>query len=169
MRSNFDLITLDVRMPGISGLEIIAILRNMNPHAVIAVISGFIPEQVPEEVMSCIDVLLPKPVSVDAPLEMFDGEDRDVLVQGDLAFVHVVRSEGSVLIQGSIRGSAAQPIRVEATGDVVVTGAVHYGQLTGKRILIGGRSCHSQHTSSQSVLYWQYAGNWPRRYGSVRK
>ena len=90
-------------------------------------------------------------ISPDAPLEMFDGEDRDVLVQGDLAFLHVVRSEGSVLIQGSIRGSAAQPIRVEATGDVVVTGAVHYGQLTGKRILIGGRICHSQHTSSQSV------------------
>lgn len=36
LRSNFDLITLDVQMPGISGLEIIAVLRNMNPHAVIA-------------------------------------------------------------------------------------------------------------------------------------
>jgi len=73
-------------------------------------------------------------ISPDAPLEMFDGEDRDVLVQGDLAFLHVVRSEGSVLIQGSIRGSAAQPAYILSV-----------------------------------CLYWQYAGNWPRRYGSVRK
>jgi CheY-like chemotaxis protein len=40
LRARYDLITLDIRMPGASGLEIIAILHNMNPHAVIAVISG---------------------------------------------------------------------------------------------------------------------------------
>jgi two-component system probable response regulator PhcQ len=73
LRSNFDLITLDVRMPGVSGLEIIAVVRNMNPHAVIAVISGFIPEQIPEEVMSCIDVLLPKPISVETFNALLDG------------------------------------------------------------------------------------------------
>jgi len=73
LRSNFDLITLDMRMPGISGLEIIAILRNTNPHAVIAVIFSFIPEQIPEEVMSCIDVLLPKPVSVETFNALLDG------------------------------------------------------------------------------------------------
>lgn len=73
LRSTFDLITLDVRMPGVSGLEIIAVLRNMNPHAVIAVISGFIPETIPHEVMSCIDVLLPKPVSVATFNALLDG------------------------------------------------------------------------------------------------
>ena len=73
LRSNFDLITLDVRMPGISGLEIIAVVRNMNPHAVIAVISGFIPEEIPEEVMSCIDVMLSKPVSVETFSALLDG------------------------------------------------------------------------------------------------
>lgn len=76
LRSNYDLITLDVRMPGISGLEIIAVLRNMNPHAVIAVVSGFIPEEIPGEVMSCIDVLLPKPVSVDTFGALLDGAQQ---------------------------------------------------------------------------------------------
>jgi CheY-like chemotaxis protein len=70
LRQSYDLITLDILMPGLSGLEIIAMLRNMNPHAVIAVISGFIPEQVPEEVQSCIDVLLPKPISVETFSEL---------------------------------------------------------------------------------------------------
>lgn len=73
LRSNFDLITLDVRMPGVSGLEIIGVVRNMNPHAVIAVISGFIPEEIPEEVMSCVDVMLPKPVSVETFNALLDG------------------------------------------------------------------------------------------------
>lgn len=73
LRNTFDLITLDVRMPGVSGLEIIAVLRNMNPHAVIAVISGFIPESIPAEVLSCIDVLLPKPVSVSTFHALLDG------------------------------------------------------------------------------------------------
>lgn len=73
LRSSFDLITLDVRMPGVSGLEIIAMVRNMNPHAVIAVISGYIPEEIPPEVMSCIDVLLPKPVNVETFNALLDG------------------------------------------------------------------------------------------------
>ena len=73
LRSSYDLITLDIRMPGVSGLEIIAVLRNMNPHAVICVISGFIPERIPDEVMSCIDVLLPKPVSVETFNALLDG------------------------------------------------------------------------------------------------
>ncbi|MCH8310374.1 MAG: response regulator [Chloroflexi bacterium] len=76
LRSNFDLISLDVRMPEVSGLEIIAILRNMNPHAVIAVISGFIPEDIPEEVLSCIDLLLPKPVSVETFIALLDGAQQ---------------------------------------------------------------------------------------------
>ncbi len=73
LQSIYDLITLDVRLPGISGLEIIAVVRNMNPHAVIAVISGFIPDEIPEEVMSCIDVLLPKPISVETFNALLDG------------------------------------------------------------------------------------------------
>ena len=76
LRQSYDLITLDILMPGLSGLEIIAVLRNMNPHAVIAVISGFIPEQIPEEVESCIDVLLPKPISVETFSELIDIASR---------------------------------------------------------------------------------------------
>lgn len=70
-------------------------------------------------------------VSPEEPLATFDGEDRDVLVQGDLAFVHLVRSDRSVLIHGSIRGSTQQSIRVEAKGDVIVTGSAHHAQLAG--------------------------------------
>lgn len=90
-------------------------------------------------------------VSPDEPLATFDGEDRDVLVQGDLAFVHLVRSDRSVLIHGSIRGSTQQSIRVEAKGDVIVTGSAQHAQLSGRRVLVGGRVCHTQVTATRCV------------------
>ncbi len=64
LRKTYDVITLDIQMPGASGLEIIAMLRNMCPHAIIAVISGFLPDQLSEEIAGCVDVLISKPVNV---------------------------------------------------------------------------------------------------------
>lgn len=73
LRRTYDLITVDIRMPGVSGLEIIGMLRNMNPHAVIALVSGFIPDEITEEVAGCVDVLVPKPVSVQTFDELLDA------------------------------------------------------------------------------------------------
>ena len=75
LRRSYDLITVDIRMPGVSGLEIIGMLRNMNPHAIIAIVSGFIPDEVSEEVAGCVDVMVPKPVSVDTFGELLDAAD----------------------------------------------------------------------------------------------
>lgn len=73
LRKSYDLITVDIHMPGVSGLEIIGMLRNMNPHAVIAIVSGFIPDEMSEEVAGCVDVMVPKPVSVDTFGELLDA------------------------------------------------------------------------------------------------
>ena len=58
LRGTYDLIVLDICMPGVSGLEIISILRDTCSHALIAIVSGYIPEDVPSEVIECADVLL---------------------------------------------------------------------------------------------------------------
>ena len=76
IRQNYDLITLDINMPGASGLEIIAMLRNMCPHAIIAVISGFIPEEISSEVASCIDVLIPKPTNIDTFNRLMESAEQ---------------------------------------------------------------------------------------------
>lgn len=73
LRKTYDLITLDIQMPGVSGLEIIAMLRNMNPHAIIAIISGYLPEEVSGEVAGCVDVMISKPVSVGKFNQLLDG------------------------------------------------------------------------------------------------
>ena len=65
INDEYDLITLDIRMPGASGLEIIAMIRNMCPHAIIALISGHFPADIPEETAHCADVMLEKPVKLD--------------------------------------------------------------------------------------------------------
>ena len=41
----------------------------------------------------------PPIVSPDSPLAVFNADDRDILVQDDLAFIHIVRCERSVLVQ----------------------------------------------------------------------
>lgn len=76
LRKTYDLITLDIHMPGASGLEVIAMLRNMNPHAIIALISGYLPDDLSPEVANCADVLLPKPVSVSTFNQLLDGAAR---------------------------------------------------------------------------------------------
>lgn len=73
LSKTYDLITLDIQMPGASGLEIIAMLRNMNPHAVIAIISGYIPDEISSEVAGCVDVMISKPVSVAVFNQLLEG------------------------------------------------------------------------------------------------
>ena len=76
MRQEYDLITVDLKMPDASGLEIISTLRNMCPHAIIVVISGFLPEAVSAEVASCVDLMMSKPVHVDALKRLFKAADQ---------------------------------------------------------------------------------------------
>jgi DNA-binding response OmpR family regulator len=73
IRHPYDVITLDIEMPGASGLEILALLRNLSPHAVIAVISGHIPEETTGHLASCADVLIDKPVALDDFHRLLDG------------------------------------------------------------------------------------------------
>jgi two-component system response regulator PilR (NtrC family) len=62
--SHYDLITLDINMPGASGLEVLPLIRSMSPHAIIAIISGFIPKDLSNSLAGCADVFLPKPISI---------------------------------------------------------------------------------------------------------
>lgn len=65
VNGQYDLITLDIRMPGLSGLEILSMVRNMCPHAIIAIVSGHFPDEIPEETSHCADVMVEKPIKLD--------------------------------------------------------------------------------------------------------
>ena len=78
VRSEFDLITLDIRMPGASGLEILSMLRNMSPHAVIALISGYFTDSMPDHATGCADVMISKPVHIETLHGLLDGAARIV-------------------------------------------------------------------------------------------
>jgi len=78
VKSEYDLITLDIRMPGASGLEILSMLRNMSPHAVIALVSGYFTDPMPAATVTCADVLIGKPVVLDKLNSLMDGAERIV-------------------------------------------------------------------------------------------
>ena len=73
---HYDLITLDIRMPGASGLDILGMVQNMCPHAVIAVISGNFPEDIAEQTAMCADVMIEKPVKLDVLLQLIDAAEK---------------------------------------------------------------------------------------------
>jgi DNA-binding response OmpR family regulator len=69
----YDLITLDIRLRGASGLEILSPIRNMCPHAIIAIVSGHIPDDFTTEMAGCADLLLHKPVNLANFNKLMDG------------------------------------------------------------------------------------------------
>jgi DNA-binding response OmpR family regulator len=62
--TQYDLVTVDVQLPGASGIEVLSAIRNMCPHAIIAVTSGHLPGEIEPETAECADVMICKPVSV---------------------------------------------------------------------------------------------------------
>jgi CheY-like chemotaxis protein len=73
----FDLITLDVKMPGVSGLEIISVIRGLMPWAVIAIISGYL-EDVTDQSRNHADLVLAKPVHL-KKIETLVGLTKDLI------------------------------------------------------------------------------------------
>ena len=90
LRQHYDLITVDLKMPDASGLDIIGSLRDMCPHAVIVIISGFLPKTVPSDVASAVDVMLAKPVRVDALKKLFHAADQIGKIMDE---IHVMAAE----------------------------------------------------------------------------
>ena len=61
---DYDLITLDIRMPGVSGLDALSVIRGLRPHAMLAIISAY-SKDIDPEALEAADVVLGKPVSLE--------------------------------------------------------------------------------------------------------
>ena len=85
IRTTYDLIMLDIRMPGITGLEILSIIRNLCPHAVIAIISGYVTDTVGSDSLSgYADLFLPKPVSIRTFMKLMELTGRFIKIRGHI-------------------------------------------------------------------------------------
>ena len=62
---DYDLITLDLRMPELNGIESLRSIKTVNPEQKIIVISGFISDDIREELQfEQIDAILTKPINL---------------------------------------------------------------------------------------------------------
>ncbi len=78
MRCRYDLITVDLNMPGKGGLEILASLRGLCPHAIVVVVSGHLPEELDADYAGSADLLIEKPVSVPQFENLLDSVNQIV-------------------------------------------------------------------------------------------
>lgn len=60
MTNRYDLVTLDIRMPGISGLETLPMIRHAMPRAIIAIISAYTADAADIDI-SDADLIIQKP------------------------------------------------------------------------------------------------------------
>ena len=65
----FDVITLDIRMPGISGLDALSVIRGLRSRAILAIVSAYT-RDVPTEHFEAADVVFSKPVPMGKFQEM---------------------------------------------------------------------------------------------------
>lgn len=64
IQTRYDLVTLDIKMSGVSGIDTLSVIRGMMPWSVIAIVSGYT-EEVPEMALDHTDLVLAKPVRLD--------------------------------------------------------------------------------------------------------
>jgi CheY-like chemotaxis protein len=81
-RTTYDLVTLDIRMPGVTGLDILSVIRSLCPHAVIAIISGYLADAAgSQNVEAYADLLLSKPVSLVKYRQLMELTDQLIQVR----------------------------------------------------------------------------------------
>jgi len=94
LRQEYDLITVDLKMPGLNGVEVVAMLRNMNPRAVICIISGHLPQQLDDDVVACVDLALAKPLDTRTFNRLLDAA---AALRRSLDAVRAIGNDGSAL------------------------------------------------------------------------
>lgn len=75
MTGIYDTITMDIKMPGLNGVEAIRSIKIVNPNQRIIVITGYANDTVIEESLQAgAEVVLPKPFDVKVLLEKIEGK-----------------------------------------------------------------------------------------------
>lgn len=74
---------------------------------------------------------------------VFQAENSDAVVEGDILAGGVARGLRALIVQGNVIGSAQQPCRLSFGGDVIVVGCVEHAQIVGLNVYVNGNVSHS--------------------------
>ena len=72
------------------------------------------------------------------------AKDRNVLIRGHAIGKHHIQTTAAVIVDTSVDGGIGKPCRIEARGDVIITGSASNLHITARSIHLGGqtRYCH---------------------------
>jgi CheY-like chemotaxis protein len=72
-------------MPGVTGLDILSVIRSLCPHAVIAIVSGYLADAVgSRSVESYADLLISKPISLGKFRQLMELTTQLILVRDQI-------------------------------------------------------------------------------------
>ena len=82
---------------------------------------------------------------------IFQTEAGNVLVRGDVLGGVAVKITDALAVEGSVVGEISKPCRIEAVGDVIITGKVHHAEIRARTIHIGGEVRSSELVSCERI------------------
>jgi DNA-binding response OmpR family regulator len=69
MEHRYDLVTLDIRMPGLSGLATLPMIRHAMPRAVIAIVSAYTTDTIETDITDA-DLMISKPFEIQVVMSL---------------------------------------------------------------------------------------------------
>lgn len=82
--------------------------------------------------------------SISAANGVFNAENSDALIDGNIDTGGVARGLRSLVVRGDVVGSETQPCRVSFGGDVVILGRVRHAKVSGDNVWVGGDATDCQ-------------------------
>lgn len=73
LKRSFDMVIMDVKMPGINGLEALKVLKQINPYVIVILITAFADDMLfKEDIESSSYTVFRKPVDVDKLINLLE-------------------------------------------------------------------------------------------------
>ena len=85
-----------------------------------------------------------------------DSGDRNAIVRCDIPGGITLQGSGSLIVEGSVRGTDGNGCRISVLGDALVDGSVEHSQINAATIRVGGTSRHSELIACNDIMLGEH-------------
>ena len=81
-----------------------------------------------------------------------DSGDRNAIFRCDIPEGITLQGSGSLIVEGSVKGTDGNSCRISVLGDALVEGSVEHSQINAATIRVGGTSRHSELVACNDII-----------------